>query len=266
MRATGPRTEGLRVVIDPRERFSDRVSDYVRYRPGYPRALRDHLKRLAALGPGRVVADVGSGTGIFARLLLETGASVIGVEPNAPMRAAAEQALIDEPRFSSRDGSAEATGLAEASVDLVTAAQAFHWFHPARARVELARISKPGGPVALVWNQRKDTPFNRAYEDLLERLAPDYANVRESNRAAEPKIRAFFAPSAAKLATFDNEQHLDAEGLRGRLTSSSYAPRIDSPLFGPLVAELDALFVRHASGGRLVIAYETIVWSGRLEA
>lgn len=250
--------------MDPKERFSDRVDDYVRYRPGYPPAVRDLLARLGPLGAGRVVADVGSGTGIFARLLLETGAHVIGIEPNAAMRAAAEKALSGDPEFESRAGSAEATGLADASVDLVTAAQAFHWFDPARARIELARILKPGGQVALVWNQRKDTPINRDYEAMLERFAPDYANVHEQDRAAEPKIRAFFAPSAAELATFDNEQRLDSRGLRGRLTSSSYAPRADSPLHEPMMAELDAIFRRHEQGGQVAIVYETVVWYGRL--
>lgn len=250
--------------MDPKERFSDRVADYVKHRPGYPRAVGELLARLGSLGPGRVVADVGSGTGIFSRLLLETGARVIGIEPNAAMRAAAEEALRGEPRFESRSGSAEATGLGDASVDLVTAAQAFHWFDPARTRVELARVLRPAGPVALVWNQREDTPLNRDYEAMLERFAPDYASVRERDRAAEPKIRAFFAPSAAELATFDNGQSLDAAGLRGRLTSSSYAPRAESLLYEPMMTELDAIFHRHQEGGRVVIAYRTEVWYGRL--
>jgi SAM-dependent methyltransferase len=149
-------------------------------------------------------------------------------------------------------------------VDLVTAAQAFHWFKPIAARAELARILRPGGLVALVWNQRKDTPLNRDYEAMLERYAPDYSNVRERDRAAEPKIRAFFAPRAVDLATFANEQRLDEAGFRGRLTSSSYAPTPPNPLYEPMMRELASIFGAHAEGGAVVIEYETVLWYGQL--
>jgi SAM-dependent methyltransferase len=251
-------------VLDPKERFSNRVDDYVRYRPSYPTAAIELLVRAANLGPARVVADVGSGTGILSALLVRTGARVVGVEPNAAMRAAAERALSAEPLFESREASAEATGLADGSVDLVSAAQAFHWFQPAKARAEFARILAPGGSVALLWNQRKDTPFNRAYEAMLDRYAPDYANVREKDRAAESKIRAFFAPSRPTLATFDNEQQFDESGLRGRLMSSSYAPPPGHALHEPILTELTAIFRAHARDGRVVVAYETVVWYGKL--
>jgi SAM-dependent methyltransferase len=253
-----------RGVIDPKERFSNRVDDYVRYRPSYPAGSIDLLHRIAHLGPSTLVADVGSGTGIFSALLLQAGARVVGVEPNAAMRAAAERMFAAEPRFESREGSAEATGLADASVALVTAAQAFHWFEPQRARAEFARILVPGGWAALVWNQRKDTPFNRDYEAMLDRFAPDYANVRERDRAAEPRIRAFFAPFAVDVASFDNAQQFDEVGLRGRLTSSSYVPPKGHPLHEPILAELASIFRAHARDGHVDVSYETVVWYGHL--
>jgi SAM-dependent methyltransferase len=196
--------------------------------------------------------------------LLETGARVVGVEPNASMRLAAERMLSGEPRYESSSGSAEATQLGDESVALVTAAQAFHWFDADRARAEFVRILRPGGVVALVWNQRKDTPFNRDYEAMLGRFAPDYANVRESDRAAEPKIRAFFAPTVPELASFDNAQTFDEDGLRGRLASSSYAPRPGDPLHEPILQELARIFRAHARDGRVTVAYDCIVWYGPL--
>jgi SAM-dependent methyltransferase len=250
--------------LNPKERFSNRVDDYVTYRPSYPAALIEKVAAIAELAPGRVVADVGSGTGILTRLLLATGSRVIGVEPNAAMRNAAEHALASAANFESRDGSAEATGLPDASVDLVTAAQAFHWFEPRGARAEFARILRPGGNVALIWNQRSDTPLNREYEAMLDRYAPDYRTVRERDRAAEPKIRAFFAPAAVDLATFANEQRLDEAGLRGRLTSSSYAPTPQSPLYEPLMRELASIYRAHARDGVVVIEYESVLWYGQL--
>jgi SAM-dependent methyltransferase len=249
-------------MVDPKERFSNRVDDYVRYRPSYPHALLDLLAKECGLGPGAAIADVGSGTGILTGLLLGYGADVIAVEPNAAMRAAAELALSKDERFRSVDGSAEATGLPAASVDLVTAAQAFHWFDPARARAEFARILRPGGAVALIWNQRADTPFNRDYEAMLELFAPDYAHVRERDRAAEPKVRAFFAPQTPRFASFDSEQRFDEAGLRGRLASSSYAPPQGHPLHEPLLRRLGEIFAAHARDGAVTFAYDTVVWYG----
>jgi SAM-dependent methyltransferase len=251
-------------VRDPKQRFSDRVHDYVRFRPGYPPALVELLAKECGLGPGRVVADVGSGTGILTRLLVESGARVLGVEPNAAMRAAAERALVGVEGFESVDGSAEATTLVAASVDLVTAAQAFHWFDPTPTRVEFARILRPSGFVALVWNQRKDSAFNRDYEAMLELCAAEYGHVRERDRAAEPKVRAFFAPATPEVARFDHVQEFDEAGARGRLMSSSYAPQAGHPSHEPMMQRLAEIFAAHARGGRVTFAYETVAWYGRL--
>lgn len=180
------------------------------------------------------------------------------------MRAAAESAFAREPRFESVDGSAEATGLGPASVDVVTAGQAFHWFDAVRARVEALRILRPDGWVVLVWNRRKDSPLGRAYEDMLVRFAPDYAHVRTRDRAAEPNLRAFFAPGVPVAVRFDNEQLFDEEGLRGRLMSSSYAPRPGHPLHEPMMQRLAEIFRENEKEGRVALAYDTEVWYGRL--
>jgi SAM-dependent methyltransferase len=251
-------------VIDPKERFTERVDDYARVRPGYPPELLDLFVRTCGLEAGRVAADVGSGTGILARMLLATGARVVGVEPNAAMRGAAERELAGETRFESVDGSAEATGLADASVDVIAAGQAFHWFDAPRARAEFSRILKPEGWVVLVWNRRKDTALGRDYEAMLERFAPDYAHVRTRERSSEPNMRLFFGPSGARVARFDNEQRLDEAGLRGRLLSSSFAPPAGHPLHEPILRRLAEIYEAHAVGGRVAFAYDTVVWYARL--
>jgi SAM-dependent methyltransferase len=251
-------------TLDSKSRFTSRVDDYIRYRPGYPMQVIELLVRECSLGLRSVVADVGSGTGILSKLLLDTGAQVLAVEPNAAMRTAAERDVGASPRFRSVDGSAEATGLEASSVDLVTAAQAFHWFDAARTRIEATRILRSPGFVALVWNNRADTPFNDDYEAMLDRFAPDYANVRERDRAPEPKIRAFFAPAEVRSATFANQQIFDEAGLRGRLTSSSYAPQPGDPLHEPILARLGEIFASHARDGKVTLAYDTIVFWGKL--
>lgn len=258
------------------ERFSDRVGDYVRYRPGYPDALLHTLVEAAALGPGRVVADVGSGTGISTELLLRSGAEVRAVEPNPEMRRAAEERLGGEPRFRSVAGTAEATTLPDASVDLVTAGQAFHWFDPEPTRREWLRILRggpgeagggqpAGGRVALFWNARQTetTPFLRDYEALLRRFGTDYHAV-DHTRLGPERFESFFrGPYASHI--FPNRQVLDLEGLQGRLLSSSYTPAPGHPDYQPMLAELRRLFNRHQEGGHVHILYDTQLHLGRLE-
>jgi SAM-dependent methyltransferase len=251
--------------MDATNRFSDRVEHYVRSRPEYPRAFYAFLRDDLGLTPAWVVADVGSGTGISTRPLLENGNVVYGVEPNAPMRQAAERLLSDLPAFRSLDAVAEATTLPPASVDLILAAQAFHWFDRVRARAEFVRVLKPGGWLVLVWNERRldATPFLRDYEELLRRHGTDYASVRHEN-VDDAALRGFFAPSPHAARAFDNAQHFDYVGLESRLLSSSYTPAADDPRRGPMLAGLREIFDRHQQRGRVTFEYDTRAYYGRL--
>jgi ubiquinone/menaquinone biosynthesis C-methylase UbiE len=135
-------------------RFSDRVENYVRYRPGYPPEVMMALKAECGLSPNHLIGDIASGTGNWTRRLLENGNRVFGVEPNTEMRAAGERLLAGFPNFTSVAGTAEETTLADQSVDFVTAAQAAHWFDREKARREFVRVLKPQGWLALLWNER----------------------------------------------------------------------------------------------------------------
>jgi SAM-dependent methyltransferase len=236
------------VSVDPAARFSGRAADYARARPSYPAGVLDVLRDACGLGPGRTVADLGSGTGLFGELLLRSGADVIAVEPNAEMRAVAEQRLHGEPRFRSVAGRAEDTTLDDASVDLVTAAQAFHWFDLEATRRELLRIVRPSAApsVALVWNDRDldGTPFLRDYEALLVRRCPAYPAL-QGKASATDRFDALLGVGRWRRFTVPNEQHHDREGLVQRLLSSSYAPPADDPTYD----ELRALFDREATAG-----------------
>jgi len=245
------------------ERFSDRVENYIRYRPGYPMEIVPLLAEKASLGPASVIADIGSGTGISAEMFLREGYRVVGVEPNLPMRGAAERLLAAYPAFQSIDGSAQATTLADGSVDLIIAAQAFHWFANQETRAEFSRILKPDGLIALIWNVRlvDTTPFLRDYEALLLRFGTDYDTVRHETIDARV-LGAFFTVSY-DLQTFPNQQVFDYDGLEGRLLSSSYAPAAGHADHLPMLAELRRIFDLHQIDGKVSIDYITEVYLGR---
>ncbi|HEV7889528.1 MAG TPA: class I SAM-dependent methyltransferase [Pyrinomonadaceae bacterium] len=250
---------------DPTRRFSNRVEDYIKYRPDYPRAVVGLLEDECGLTRESVVADVGSGTGILSELFLSAGVRVYGVEPNREMREAGERLLAAYESFVSVDGRAEETTLSAASVDFVTAGQAFHWFDPAQARREFRRILRDGGWAVLVWNDRRTegTQLLAEYERLLLEYGTDYKEV-SSKWAAEESIKTLFGAGEVRTKTFDNEQVLDFDGLKGRLASASYAPVPGHPNHEPLMRELAALFESHQRGGHVVVEYDTKVFYGRL--
>lgn len=245
------------------ERFTDRVADYVKYRPSYPAAAIDLLADNCGLVSGAKVADVGSGTGILTRLLLEREATVYAVEPNAAMREAAESLLSGKAGFISLDGTAEATGLPGSAIDLYTASQAFHWFDGPTAREECLRILRPGGCAALLWNSRMQasSDFLSAYEELLKSL-PSYTLVNHKDQPEE-EIEAFFGSGRMRKHVFPNAQSLDWEGLLGRAASSSYFPRPGDSQWARTVNRLHTIFEREALGGRVAFLYDCEVFIGQ---
>jgi ubiquinone/menaquinone biosynthesis C-methylase UbiE len=246
------------------ERFSSRVENYVKFRPGYPAGLIELLRRECGLGAGSTIADIGSGTGILTEMLLKSGATVFGIEPNGPMREAAEKLLAGRQDFHSVIGTAESTTLRDHSVNLITAAQAFHWFDAPKARREFVRILKPGGHVALIWNDRKtEKPFLEAYESLLLTYGKDYTQVNHRN-IDTAAIAAFFSPNAFADAAIPNSQVMDLAALTGRLLSSSYAPELGHPKYEPMLWDLRAIFEKYESGGTVTFDYDTLVYYGRL--
>jgi SAM-dependent methyltransferase len=249
----------------PTQRFTSRVADYVAARPGYPPQVLALLAERCGLTPQSAVADVGSGTGILTRVLLDSGCRVFAVEPNVAMRQAAEEALGGRANFVSVDGRAEATTLAGRSVELVTAGQAFHWFEPRAARSEFARILRPGGRVALVWNERRaeGTPFLADYEGLLQTFGADYATTNH-RRINAGDIQVFFGEAPVGRAVFPSAQPLDLGGLRSRLASSSYTPAPGQPGHQPMMEALEAIFARYQAGGLVQIEYDTTVYYGQL--
>jgi SAM-dependent methyltransferase len=251
-------------MLLPTQRFSNRVENYVRYRPGYPREMIELLRAECGLTLNSVVADIGSGTGKVTELLLPHAKCVVAIEPNVEMREAGEQLLQTHSNFLSLAATAEATTLAGHSVDLIVAGQAFHWFDRERARTEFGRILKPGARIALIWNalQTSSTPFLVAYEALLREFAPEYEHVNHRN-VDLPKLREFFR-CEPRCRSFPTLQHFDFAGLRGRLLSSSYVPAEGDPGCAAMLNQLRAIFDAHQRDGQVVFRYDTLVYFNKL--
>ncbi|MBW7457773.1 class I SAM-dependent methyltransferase [Paenibacillus sepulcri] len=252
--------------MDSKTRFSNRVDAYVKYRPSYPSEALDFLYTKAGFPQDGKIADIGSGTGIFSRLLLERGSTVYGIEPNDEMRQASLELLADSPlgeRFIAVEGSAEHTTLPDQSVDSAVSAQAFHWFDIGQAKLEFARIMKPGGIAALIWNRRRtdSDDFAAAYDELLMRYASDYDKVKHTRLGPE-QYASFFRDGQYNLELFAYQQLFNMEELEGRTASSSYTPLPGHPDHASFKAQLQQLFNDYQKDGKVAFKYKTEVFYG----
>jgi SAM-dependent methyltransferase len=244
--------------------FGPKVADYVSSRPDYPSALFDWLEAQGALHAGSRVADLGAGTGLLTRDLLARGAEVLAVEPNAAMREACDRLLAGTPGYRSTEGRAESIPAPDASLDLVTAAQAFHWFDIPAARRECARVLAPGGAVALIWNDRLDgDPLHADMSAVFERFGGKH---REAMLAHENPggVAAFFAPQTALHWSGEHEHRLGEAGLLALAFSRSYMPASEAPERAAAAAALREVFARHAVAAAVTVRYCCVCWLGRL--
>src|SRR5882724_2600557 len=245
---------------DSTQRFSNRVENYLQYRPRYPAEIIGTLKAECGLQATSLIADVGSGTGFLAKLFLSNGNQVFGIEPNREMREAGEQLLRSYPKFISVAATAEATTMPADSVDFVTAGQAFHWFDRECCRKEFKRLLRPGGWVVLVWNDRRidSTPFLVEYEQLLRAFGTDYAKV-DHKRIDTRVLRQFFGDDPIRKS-FPTCQEFDLLSLKGRLLSSSYVPEVGQPHHTQMMERLHALFDKHHATGKVLFEYDTLLY------
>jgi len=239
-------------------RFSDRVDDYIKYRPGYPKQIISILSHKIGLNQNSIIADIGSGTGISSNLFLTNGNKVFGVEPNKEMREAGELAFRTNSNFTSVNGTAEKTNLRDLSVDIIVSAQAFHWFNPNETKKEFMRILKPGGHIVLVWNVRKENDdFQKGYESILKSI-PGYNDVNHGN-ITDKEILEFFAPKSMEKISLPNYQLLNLDGLKGRLKSASYCPK-EGSANERIMRRIELLFYKFEKEGVIKFEYETNVF------
>jgi SAM-dependent methyltransferase len=252
---------------DNTQKFSGRVENYVKYRPSYPASLIGILRREIGLHQLHVIADVGSGTGILTKLFLDEGNTAVAIEPNQEMREAADSMLSDYAHFRSLNGTAEATGVPNHSVDLIAVGQAFHWFDPIKAKAEFQRILKPHGFVGMVWNSMKaDSAFWKDYEEFLYRHGTDYQEHKSQGLESDDYVEAFYAPNPVIKHVLPNSQEFDLSGFTGRFLSTSHAPLPDHPHYSEAIRALGDVFNRYQRDGVLTMEYDTKVYIGRIHA
>jgi ubiquinone/menaquinone biosynthesis C-methylase UbiE len=254
------------MAADSTTRFSDRVDNYIKYRPHYPEEVIIYLKENKIIDENTITADIGSGTGISTELFLPHVKKIYAVEPNKEMREAAEKLLSHHNNFISINSTAEKTGLEANSIDTIIAAQAFHWFNNEETKNEFKRILKSNGHVILMWNVRKlgGTLFLEDYETFLLKYGTDYIKVRHENVGNEDKTK-FYGSSNFITKIFSNEQVFDFDGLKGRLLSSSYIPGKEHPKYNEMLDDLKIIFDKHQQSGKIVILYDTELYIGRLK-
>lgn len=250
--------------MDTVKRFNNRAEYYVKYRPGYPEGIISILEKEIHFDESRDIADIGCGTGILSKLFAQNGNIVFGVEPNDEMRTMAEKHLSHFYNYISVKGTAENTTLADSSVDIIAAAQAYHWFDVKQAKQEFKRILRNDGYVLIIFNVRKNnTPFMKAYNKLQENLKTDFKKVRLEN-VKDNNIEDFFEDFKIKKKRLDNSQELDLNGLKGRLLSCSYVP-LEGPENKKVLNNLKEIFDKHEKNGKVKIEYYTKIYIGKFK-
>lgn len=250
---------------DPKIRFGDRVDDYKKYRPSYPAEALMYVKEKCKIDKTWNVADIGSGTGISTRALLDCfQCNVFAVEPNANMRMQAEETLSDNVFFHSVDGSSEQTNLGNHSVNMAAAFQAFHWFDMQKSKLEFKSILTEPSWVLLIWNDRitNGSDFLEGYEKNLKAL-PEYSTVNHKN-VEKKVIEDFMGTTEVIYQEFPNSQRFDFNGLKGRFFSSSYTPAVGTMEYQQQIEKLEHLFTATNRDGQIEILYKTQIYLGRL--
>jgi SAM-dependent methyltransferase len=250
----------------PTARFTDRVENYAKARPGYPAEIVSLLEHRCGLSRTSTLIDVGCGTGLLAKVFCEFGCRVIGVEPNAAMREAGQRYLARYRNFKMLEGQAESIPLPGASVDFITAGQAFHWFDLTRSRHEFMRILRPDGWAVLVWNDREFTgsKFADDYERLVVRFGVDYADVHQRGKTTVASFEGFFGNTAFARESYPNLQQLDRESFVARVLSASYMPGPGHANHQAMMREVERIFCENEKDGVVSVRYTTSVTYGQM--
>ncbi len=253
------------VPEDSKQRFSNRVTDYVSARPSYPKSLLDLLSAKIGFDSSWTVLDVGAGTGISSKLFLDNGNAVVAAEPNDAMRTAAEQWLANYPKYRSINSPAESIPLEDHSLNLIIAAQAFHWFDPVQFAKECRRLLNDRGSVAIIWNtfEHDSTPAAVEYHGILRSYSLDFEKIVNKWRQSDLLAQTWFTQESYSYSELRNDQTYDFDQMIARVASSSYMPSRDHPRFESMVDAYRKFHAEFASDGRVTLPCVCKVYLGR---
>ncbi len=250
------------INVNNTERFSGKGEIYAKARPKYSEKLFEYLKENYGLTEDSIVADIGSGTGIFTQSLLEIGCRVFAVEPNEDMRKRAEEKLCSYENFISSDGTADRTSLADNIADFVIAAQAFHWFDADKFKAECKRILKKDAVVIIAYNSRdNEAECTKALYELRKKFNPDFHGF--SNGINDEKCRSFFENSC-DVFKVDNSQIYDRDGYKNRVLSSSYSLKEGDEKYEEYLAEINEIFNKFSSDEKMTVPTYTVAYIGKI--
>ena len=243
------------------DKFTGKAHIYATTRPTYAKAFIHRLHQMIDFHP--IVADIGSGTGIFSKELLKVGCTVYGVEPNEDMRLEAKKALDKYSNYIPVNATAENTTLPDQSVDIVTAAQAFHWFDKEKFKVECQRILRGNGKVLLVWNSRAvDRPLVQENEAIFRRYCKDFKGFSGGISFDYQGIENFFRH--VEVRKYPNDLYVDKQTFIGRNLSASYSLKEGDRDYRRYINDLEKLFDQFEQGGILCMPNETIAYLGQV--
>ena len=249
---------------DPTRKFEGYAADYTAGRPGYAIELIDCFFSDHGLTEDSIIADIGSGTGKFAKFLIDRGNEVYCVEPNDDMRSTAEKELSSYPNFHSVNGGAEDTTLPDSRVDFITTAQAFHWFDVEKFRTECGRILKDNGKVALIWNVRDmSDPINQELHDMFSRYCPDFVGFSGGIVKDDQRIKDFFLDKYEYVA-FDNPLYLQKEKFIARCLSGSYSIKEGDKDYEAYMAKIERIFEKYSDNGIVSLANSSVAYIGAI--
>lgn len=248
--------------MDATKKFTGLADEYTQSRPGYAVEFIDCLFEKYGFSESSVIADVGSGTGKFAKQLLDRGSTVYCIEPNEDMRNVAEKELSAYENFHSVIGGAEQTTLPDNFVDFITTAQAFHWFDVQKFKNECNRIIKPNGKVFLIWNIRNELDLlNQEWSKVFQKYCPDFKGFNGGIKRDDERIKAFFN-NGYEFLSFDNPLYFDKEKFISRSLSGSYSLKQSDDNYTLYISELKDLFDKYETDGTVKIDNQTVVYVG----
>lgn len=284
---------------DNTDRFTGRAAAYTKFRDAYPPAIISFVTKTLALPPYAIIADLGSGTGKLSHQLLQhyypqesdaqpfinpstnAGVTIIGVEPNAEMRAAQDEGMkawTERGVFRSVDGTAETSSLHDSSVDAIIAGAAFHWFDGPKTREEILRIGKRdekhvGCPVALVTRMRATEAsadegasmgreVQKAFEQMTEEMGINYTYEEHRAKFSDEALRAFFGNGEYKSQQFPTTRQMSWQMLKGVMGSYSVIPREGTTEYDGVLAKVRGLFEKFEKDGMLEVTRDGLVYYG----